>query len=325
MICRLYLAIREPARTQYLKYLKKHFPNYSIIPVNTEDLCTGKEKYVKGKYKLEKEGEVRSLSRPESSGEAAEAARPGSFSILLCDSDQGLEIAAAAKWPRIAISHPGNRDESLMNAPWMIDSPSVLTQRFLCEIYCRYRKLPLTILCTDKFKVRELDRNDLNLLLQLQLENTGNPAACFFPETLFSETCSAGTEEDLSSSEPAQESSSRAARYLENYISHQYPFYGYGFYAIEESIHKEMQAERDDLAGKALGIAGFYDGKEGIEIGYALLKQYQGRGILSEILPALIQYGIEQYEFDTIRALIKKENTASLKLARKCGLKIIPL
>ena len=86
-----------------------------------------------------------------------------------------------------------------------------------------------------------------------------------------------------------------------------------------------MQAEGDDLAGKALGIAGFYDGKEGIEIGYALLKQYQGRGILSEILPALIQYGIEQYEFDTIRALIKKENTASLKLARKCGLKIIPL
>jgi len=326
-----YLMIREPFRTQYQIYLQKHFPDYTIIPSNTEVFC---------EYRLKKDWGTNPF-------------------LILCDSDLGLKDASGTGCPRIAVSHRDNTGESLMNAPWLIQSPSALTEDFLREIYCRHHALPLVILSTDHFRLRELASDDLAGLMKLQSENGENPAACFFPKKIFSGTDSDSTDSNSKDSDSthsdsigktdsdstnsdsiekkareekgpiiSSDSPEPAESYLNNYISHQYPFYGYGIYAIEKisdqdeamarSSCRPMKKKKEGL----IGIAGFHERQDWMEVGYALFQKYQGRGIMSEILPALINYGIEKYEFEDLQASISAANEASIKLAEKCGLKI---
>lgn len=292
---RLYLYIREPVRTQYQSYLQIHYPDYTIIKADTEDLYAW----------FAREPENKDLL----------------YSLFLCDNDNKLKAAYDTGLARIAVRHDLNKDQDLMNAPYLIDSPEVLTTDFLYEAQCRCHHLPMTILKTDQYLLRELQSNDLNVLLTLQKENENNPSACFFPKELFGSSSPSMP----SANEPASlnQNYRQASDYLDRYISHQYPFYGYGLYGI--ACHSRTPI---------IGIAGFYnfsdhlqepamEADHHIEVGYALLKTYQGRGIMSEILPALVNYGIDHYEFTHMAARIPANNNRSIQLASKCGLDLI--
>lgn len=210
--------------------------------------------------------------------------------IVLCDSDQALSKYSQEGFPVIAYSHADNSRESLMGSPWLILSPEALTLDFLEEVYCRHYHLPMTITETSRCRLRELTMDALPYLLKLQEENADNPDGCFFPAN-----CDA----------PEQ--------FLREYIQHQYPFYGYGLYAI---WRKEPHA--------FLGIAGFStptgentEEDSFIEISYALLKEYQHRGYMSEALEALIAREKENGRFQQIIARIHRSNLASIHLAQK--------
>ena len=285
---RFYLLIRKPIRAQYHLYFQNHFSDYTIILPDTKDLPA---------------------SFSEEPDSVSTSKQAGSF--ILCDSDEGLREASRTGLPLIAIRHDQNRDQDLMHAPWLIDSPQSLTTEFLNEVRCRHLKLPLTILTTDHYLVRELTSGDLDLLLTLQRENADNPSGCFFPEDLIQDT--------RHNTDPL---SKQASAFLDHYIAHQYPFFGYGFYGIEYN-----------QSHTTIGIAGFYDNPEtdlhdettSKEVGYALLEAYRNKGVMSELLPALIDYGREQLGFEHLTARIAKDNTSSLRLAEKCGLEIILL
>ncbi len=292
---RLYLYVLEPVRTQYQSYLQEHYPDYTIIKADTEDLSASLTKVPADKDRL--------------------------YSLFLCDNDKALKAASETGLARIAVRHSLNKDQDLMNAPFLIDSPEVLTADFLYEVQCRCHHLPMTILKTDRCLLRELTSNDLDVLLALQKENESNPAACFFPTEFFS----ANIPPMPAANDPVSfnQSYHLASNYLDQYIRHQYPFYGYGFYGIV--CHSRAPI---------IGIAGFYDFSDhcqepaaaagaSVEVGYALLKAYQGRGIMSEILPALVKYGIDHYELTHITARIPEDNNRSIQLASKCGLDLI--
>lgn len=330
--------IREPFRTQYQTYLQKHFPDYTIIPANTEVFCEYRLKndnLISDRLKIDNL-KINQLitDQPTTDHLTTDHLTTGQLTkpfLILCDSDLDLRDASGTGFPRIAVSHQDNTGESLMNAPWLIQSPSALTEDFLKEIYCRHYGLPLVILSTDHFRLRELSSDDLAGLMKLQSENRENPAACFFPKRIFAGRNSDSVDKkarDKKETIISLNSLGPAEVYLKDYISHQYPFYGYGIYAIEtisdqeeaidQSAFRPMEKRKEEL----IGIAGFHERQDRMEVGYALFKKYQGRGIMSEILPALINYGIEKYEFEDLQASISTTNESSIKLAEKCGLKI---
>ncbi|MCD0471997.1 GNAT family N-acetyltransferase [Flavobacterium sp. JAS] len=77
---------------------------------------------------------------------------------------------------------------------------------------------------------------------------------------------------------------------------------------------------KDDT--KLLGIIGYYrmqPENHRAEIGYILLPEFHGKGIITEAVNQLIKYGFEDLKLHSIEAVIDPENFASEKVLQKCG------
>jgi RimJ/RimL family protein N-acetyltransferase len=91
---------------------------------------------------------------------------------------------------------------------------------------------------------------------------------------------------------------------------------GYGFWAIE-----------DKTSGRFIGEAGLHDLKRDIEpsiegvpeAGWALLPDLHGKGLATEIVSRVLAFGDEALGASRTVCIIDPENTASLKVAAKCG------
>jgi ribosomal-protein-alanine N-acetyltransferase len=55
------------------------------------------------------------------------------------------------------------------------------------------------------------------------------------------------------------------------------------------------------------------------EIGYELMPEHQGKGIMSEAIKAVMEYGFENIKLDLIEALPYSNNTKSIKLLERNG------
>jgi ribosomal-protein-alanine N-acetyltransferase len=61
----------------------------------------------------------------------------------------------------------------------------------------------------------------------------------------------------------------------------------------------------------------FSEDKKIAEVGYNLIMQQHGKGIMSEALKAVLDYGFNTLNFETIEAFTHKNNTASVNLLLK--------
>ncbi len=61
----------------------------------------------------------------------------------------------------------------------------------------------------------------------------------------------------------------------------------------------------------------FSEGNKHAEIGYALLKPFQGMGYMHEALNAVIEYGFEVMNLDVIESFTHRFNSASLRLLQQ--------
>jgi ribosomal-protein-alanine N-acetyltransferase len=73
---------------------------------------------------------------------------------------------------------------------------------------------------------------------------------------------------------------------------------------------------------KMVGIIGHYKIQPEnfrSEIGYMILPQYNGKGITTEALKAVVEYGFELLQLHSTEAIIDPENSASEKVLQKNG------
>jgi [ribosomal protein S5]-alanine N-acetyltransferase len=73
---------------------------------------------------------------------------------------------------------------------------------------------------------------------------------------------------------------------------------------------------------KMIGIIGHYKIQPEnyrSEIGYMILPQYHGKGITTEAVKIVVQYGFDNLQLHSIEAIIDPENTASEKVLQKNG------
>jgi ribosomal-protein-alanine N-acetyltransferase len=74
--------------------------------------------------------------------------------------------------------------------------------------------------------------------------------------------------------------------------------------------------------GKLIGVIGHYKIKPEhfrAEIGYMLLPEYQGKGIISEAIKEVVNYGFEVMKLHSVEAIVHPENSASEKVLQKNG------
>ena len=69
-------------------------------------------------------------------------------------------------------------------------------------------------------------------------------------------------------------------------------------------------------------LFGFSDDNDNCEMGYELLRNYQGHGIMKEAVEAVIDYAFNTIQLRKINACPHRDNQASLKLLEKLSFKI---
>ena len=76
-----------------------------------------------------------------------------------------------------------------------------------------------------------------------------------------------------------------------------------------------------DLIG-TVGCWNFDPDAETAEIGYEILADFRGRGIMSEVLPRIVRFGFEQMHLKSILAFCSEQNFSSIRLLKKYGFKL---
>jgi len=102
-----------------------------------------------------------------------------------------------------------------------------------------------------------------------------------------------------------------ARNYILNRIVPSYKQNGFGFYAV--------RLKADNMP---IGICGLVKrpGLEQVDIGFAFLPGYEGRGYGFESASAVMQYARNVLKLGVILAITVRDNTASIKLLNKIGL-----
>jgi RimJ/RimL family protein N-acetyltransferase len=103
-----------------------------------------------------------------------------------------------------------------------------------------------------------------------------------------------------------------AKAYIKDRMTPQLEKLGFGNYTLIRKL--------DNIK---IGTCGLYDreGMEGIDLGFALLPDYENMGFGFESASKLKNIGIKEFNIKRISAITTKENRASQKLIEKIGLK----
>ncbi len=72
-----------------------------------------------------------------------------------------------------------------------------------------------------------------------------------------------------------------------------------------------------------IGNCGLYhrEGFEGVDIGFAFLPGFEGKGYAFEAASKVLQLAFEEFGYDAVRAYTTEDNLASIKLIEKLGLR----
>ena len=76
-----------------------------------------------------------------------------------------------------------------------------------------------------------------------------------------------------------------------------------------------------DLIG-TVGYWNFDLSAEKAEIGYELLREFRGQGIMNEVLPEVVRFGFEEMKLKWITAVTTEQNVPSVKLLKKFGFQL---
>lgn len=111
---------------------------------------------------------------------------------------------------------------------------------------------------------------------------------------------------------------------------------GWNPYATPEMARETVQRFMDsygdartyswvmDAGGLAAGTIGAYDYEDGkIEVGFSVVKDWQGRGFATEALAKVLVYLTENEGIPCVTAWCAAENTASKRVLEKAGMQLV--
>ena len=168
----------------------------------------------------------------------------------------------------------------------LLEAPEEVSTGYLNRIYCHQQKLPATIAETKRCFIKEMTAKDMDELYEILIDEE---VAKYLPEKAGSK------EEELEK--------------LISYVDYAYDFFEYGYWGV-------FLKETNSLIGRA----GFKEGSYPLEVGYVIKRSEWGKGLATEVVAELVSYAEEELDCKEIYANIDEKNTASLRVAEKCGI-----
>ena len=167
----------------------------------------------------------------------------------------------------------------------LLEAPEDVSAGYLNQIYCHEKGIPAVIAETKRCFLCEMTEEDMEELYDILTEEE---TAKYLPAKIGSR------EEELEK--------------LVSYVSYVYSFFGYGYWGVFSK-----------KTGVLIGRAGFKEGEYPLEAGYVIKRSEWGKGYATEILTELVRYAKEELDCAEIIVNIDERNTASLRVAEKCG------
>lgn len=187
----------------------------------------------------------------------------------------------------VILLREGNRDQDFSEFPYAVEDLGALDAEYAERVYRRLKKLPWTILETDRCVIRETTPEDVDSFYKIY----SNPEITKYMEDLYPEI-----EEEK--------------QYVREYIDKVYAFYEFGVWTVLEK-----------KSGEIIGRAGFSyrQGYDEPEIGYIIGVPWQRHGYAEEVCRGILEYGWRELHFERVQALVETENEPSLILCDKLG------
>jgi [ribosomal protein S5]-alanine N-acetyltransferase len=92
-----------------------------------------------------------------------------------------------------------------------------------------------------------------------------------------------------------------------------------GFIERNESIIWGITRKEEDKVMGSICLWNFKSADFHGEVGYEMHEDYWGKGIMSEAMKVVVQYGFNTMKMHTIQALIAPENAGSINVVTKAG------
>jgi ribosomal-protein-alanine N-acetyltransferase len=89
----------------------------------------------------------------------------------------------------------------------------------------------------------------------------------------------------------------------------------------ELGLWATIYKETGNFIGRCGLLPGTIDNRNEVEVAFAFSKEYWGKGFATEAAHALVQYGFERLGLSRLICLIEPDNTASIKVATKLGMR----
>lgn len=210
--------------------------------------------------------------------------------LYISDSSTCLAEYVEEKRPVLAYFHPYNKEETFDGLAYGCEEIEQLDAGYFDRIYRRCKKLPWTILETERCILRETTEDDIDAFYEIYKE----PSITRYMENLFSKR-----EQELD--------------YVRDYRKYVYEFYDFGIWTV---LNKET--------GEVIGRAGlsYREGFDMPELGFIIGVPWQRQGFAYEVCQAVLDYGREMLGFDGFQALVETGNDVSLRLCRRLGFEI---
>lgn len=211
--------------------------------------------------------------------------------LYLSDSPRVQAESAQKNLPSLFWLRKAGGDGMACGAAYAFEEAPAIDREYLERVYRRFRGLPWDILETERCLLRETVEADVDALREICLE----PAVARYMEDLY----------------PTRE---EEMAYIRKYAEQMYSFYEFGVWTV---LLKET--------GEVIGRAGLSvrEGYELPELGYVIGVPWQRRGLAEEVCRAILAYAEAEFAFPAVQALIREENTASVRLAQKLGFQLL--
>ncbi len=179
--------------------------------------------------------------------------------------------------------------EDYLQTAYVVEDLSVVERRDIDIVNSRFHNTPLFVLDTERCIVREHSIEDYEAICDIYSDETMTE----YIEPLF---------------EPEEE-----RRYLQQYIDNIYKYFGFGLWLIVDKKDNNVIGR----AGVEIRDTCFEDGQ--VELSYQVKKDYQNRGIATEVCGAIVEYTFNVLKMNTIIARVDDGNLASTRVIDKLG------
>lgn len=210
-----------------------------------------------------------------------------SEAVVIEDSANGVNAAAAAKLAVIGLLNPNSGNQNLIAASVLTDSLLYLDTAYIEAVLRRTNGESAVITSTKRLIIRELAEEDHTRLSEIYKNPEVN---AFHPPFHLMET-----------------------EKLKAYIKQIYPFYDFGLWGV--------YLRDSSLLVGCCGVENkMVDGKQEMELSYFLDRAYWDMGYGSECVVAVFSYAASVLDVPRLVAVIGKHNSRSIKLVSRLGM-----